>query len=1021
MTFRLQDVRDLETLLKYCSDKLNWPIEKDWFEDIDDLVYDFSASDLGIKEEEFAHIRSLKQLRPLVDSQPWGIFAVEFSGKHLEISVLRRIIRNLVPSKKNIEFKTWNYDKLLFLCFWGDPEFRTIGFVAFDDSGKTLPVLKTLYCSPQLEDRIHLENFETKISVLAWPDINDGANWISNWNRFFAPAHRQVISDTMALTEVLANTALSISNALYNSFSIETEDGFAHQLYHRFNNALRIELLQQDFIDMYAQTIVYGLFSARCMHPEVTPFSLENAVNNIPETNPLLKELLIEYASPDGSMRYDEFDIFDLVDALNRTDIECILMNFNRQTGYGREDPIVYFYEKFLDLYEHEEKKRRGVYYTPTPAVNFIVRSISYFLKKQFNCKEGFLDKCVSILDPATGTGTFLRSIILDSFSEYKKIHGSHGWNEFVSNNLLTRLYGFEFMMAPYAVAHMKLAMTLKDTGYLFERNRRLQVYLANSLESGDQLASFGDLTDPLMKELNYASLVRNSRINVILGNPPYRGDSINKGDWIMNLMEDYKKEPGRDIHLQERNPKVLNNDYVKFIRFAQEIISSEENAIIAYVIPHSFTDNLTFRGMRWKILHLFDYIYIFDLHGNVMSREGTGSTKRDENIFDIQQGICICFFIKTDNTIEKNASVFYSDLFGSREQKYHFLSTKQFKELIWTKVMPREPYYFFKPKNLDESTSYDSGIQLSSLFPHYLGGIKTHNDNALVSDVPFNTGFDQLYDYRPFDVKHINYDLSKVKRPRTEIMQNFVGHNNLGLVIDRQVVTDNWSHIQIVKHMIDNRLHYSNKGIPVLCPMFLYESVDKKHPNLNVNELRKFMTNLTESFSPTFTSDDDKIDIMDLFDYCYGILYSSSYRTRYKELLSIDFPKVPIPKDSAMFRSVAELGAHLRKLHLLEIPIENNLGIELLGDGDNLVSGYHFANGKVYLNRTQYFSNVREDIWDFCFAGYHGLQKWLKDRRNHILSSADVEHIINVFNVFDQTETDMASLDTILEEYEIV
>lgn len=231
----------------------------------------------------------------------------------------------------------------------------------------------------------------------------------------------------------------------------------------------------------------------------------------------------------------------------------------------------------------------------------------------------------ITVNDPATGTGTFLRSIILDVFSEYKKAHALQGWNAFVKNNLLTRLYGFEFMMAPYAVAHMKLAMTLKDTGYVFEPNHRLQVYLANALENGDNLSSFGDSVDPLVKESNYAALVRNSRINVILGNPPYRTDSINKGDWIMRLMEDYKKEPGQDTRLQERNPKVVNDDYVKFIRFAQEIIAKEDNAIIGYVTPHSFTENLTFRGMRWKLLHSFDYIYIFDLHGNVMSREDTG------------------------------------------------------------------------------------------------------------------------------------------------------------------------------------------------------------------------------------------------------------------------------------------------------------------------------------------------------------------------------------------------------------
>ena len=1021
MAFRLQDVHDLGTLLKYCSSKLNWPIEEDWFDDLDNLVYDFSASDLGIKDEEFVRISSLKQLRPLVDDQPWGIFAVDFTGERLEISVLRRIIRSLVPNHRNIEFKTWDYEKLLFLCLWGTTEFRTVGFVAFDDNGRSLPVIKTLYCTPRLEDRVHLENFETRISVLSWPDIDDKASWISNWSRFFAPAHRQVISDTIALTEILASTALSISSALKNSFVIETEDGFAHRLYQRFNDALRIELQQQDFVDMYAQTIVYGLFSARCMHPEVNPFSLESAIDCIPETNPLLKDLLLEYVAPDGSLRYDEFDICDLVEALNRTDIDCILMNFNRQTGYGKEDPIVYFYEKFLDIYEHEEKKRRGVYYTPTPAVNFIVRSISYILKTKFNCHDGFLDDSVSILDPATGTGTFLRSIILDVFSEYKKAHALQGWNAFVKNNLLTRLYGFEFMMAPYAVAHMKLAMTLKDTGYVFEPNHRLQVYLANALENGDNLSSFGDSVDPLVKESNYAALVRNSRINVILGNPPYRTDSINKGDWIMRLMEDYKKEPGQDTRLQERNPKVVNDDYVKFIRFAQEIIAKEDNAIIGYVTPHSFTENLTFRGMRWKLLHSFDYIYIFDLHGNVMSREDTDSSERDENIFDIQQGVCVCFFIKTSETTEKKASVFYSGLFGNRERKYQFLSTAKFEELSWQEVVPVAPYYFFKPKNLAESASYDSGIQLSSLFPNFLGGIKTHDDERLVSDMPFDSEYDQLYDYRPFDIKHINYDLTKVERPRTKIMANFVGHDNFGLVIDRQVVTDNWSHIQIVKHMIDNRLHYSHKGIPVLCPMFLFEPKTGQRPNVNLDELRRLAVNLTETFSPILTDDNDKFDMMDLFDYAYGILHSLSYRTRYKDLLSINFPKIPVPHNSSMFHRVIEIGGHLRKLHLLEMPIQNKLGIEFLGNGDNTVSCYRYANGKAYINRTQYFTNIREDIWDFCFAGYHGLQKWLKDRQQHVLSASDIEHVITVFNVFDQTEADMALLDTILEEYEVI
>lgn len=1011
MAIRLQDVRDLETLLRYCSVKLNWPLEADWFEDIDDLVYDFSAVDLGIKEIEFSMIRSIKQLRPLVDNQPWGIFAVDLMGEHLKPLALRRIVHGLIPHRKTTEFKTWSYDKLLFLCFWGSSEFRTVGFVAFEDSGHSLPILKTLYCTPRLEDRTHLENFESRIAVLAWPDMSDSENWIRNWSRFFAPARGQIISDTLVLTSALANTALSISQALISSFEIETIEGFTHQLYHRFNNALKIDLSQHDFIDMYSQTIVYGLFSARCMHPEVTPFTIESAINCIPETNPLLRDLLLEYCTPGGLMQFDEFDICDLVDALNRTDIDHILIDFNRQTGYGKEDPIIYFYERFLDQYEHEEKKRKGVYYTPIPAVDFIVRSISYLLEEKFNCTAGFLDSSVSILDPATGTGTFLRSIILNAFDEYKKLQNRGNWSEFVAENLLKRLFGFEFMMAPYAVAHMKLAMTLKDTGYVFQPNHRLQVYLANSLECGDFQGFFGDTDDPLLKESNCATLVRDSRINVVLGNPPYRTDSVNKGKWIMQLMEDYKREPGTADRLRERNPKVINDDYVKFMRVAQDIVANEDNAIISFVVPHSFAENLTFRGMRWKLLHTFDYIYIFDLHGNVMSRESSGSEERDENIFDIQQGVCICFLIKEGKKRERNALVFYTDLLGSRERKYQFLSTVEFPDLIWKKVEPFEPYYFFKPKNLEGAVSYETGILLSKLFPIFLGGIKTHHDGELISKTPFNTGFDQLYDYRPFDIRHINYDRSKVERDRYDIMKHIIGHDNLGLVFDRQAVTDNWSHIQVVKHMIDNRLHYSHKGIPVICPMYLYDENGKATPNIDHKEFQKLC----------ITLNGETPEILEVFDYCYGVLYSSTYRAKYSELLSIDFPRVPIPADSNMFHEVTEIGRHLRKIHLLELPIENQLFIEFCGTGDNVVSHFHYNNERVYINRTQYFSNVREDIWDFCFAGYHGMQKWFKDRSGELLSPADVQHIIDVFNVFDLTETDMTKVDSILGEYEII
>jgi predicted helicase len=450
-----------------------------------------------------------------------------------------------------------------------------------------------------------------------------------------------------------------------------------------------------------------------------------------------------------------------------------------------------------------------------------------------------------------------------------------------------------------------------------------------------------------------------------------------------MHLMEDYKKEPVTLERLKERNSKVVNDDYVKFLRFAQEVLKSEAHAIVAYVMPHSYTDNLTFRGMRWCLLQEFDAIYILDLHGNVMSRESTTFDERDENIFDIQQGVCVSFFIKDGSRVGEDALIFYADKFGSREAKYNFLQSTSFSDIDWTPIKPVAPHYFFKPKDLSLAGVYNTGIRLSDLFPTYIGGIKTHSDATLVSKTTFDTGYDQLYDYRPFDVQHINYDLTKVERHRNEVMKHFVGHWNIGLVMDRQVVTDNWSHIHITHNMIDNRVHYSRKGIPVECPLLIYNEKNVASPNVDKAYIPVFeeVTGLT--FSDALTDEENYFDVLDLFDYCYGILNSQAYRDKYKSLLSIDFPRVPVPTSLDFFDGIVSLGRELRKLHMFESVVDNVLEISFIGDGDRVVSSLRYdpTQERVFINRAQHFSNVRPELWGFYFGGYNGLQKWFKEK----------------------------------------
>lgn len=1005
----LREVCDLRTMLAYCSSKLHWPIDVDAFDDVDEILYEYSAHELGIKEKFFIKIGTLKQLLPFTESQTWGIFSVEFAEGQLDISVLKKIVAGLVHRRRNNSGKVWKCDKLLFLCFWGSAETRSIAFVTAQQDASPLLIIKAQYCTPGQEDCAQLENFEHKLLPLSWPK-QPCDDKLAEWSKFVARERREIIRTSVELTEALAKKADHIARTLHKNNAIEGDHCTTNTLYTRFRKSIHSEISLEQFFDMYAQTIVYGLFSARCMAPDIEDFTLETAVEYIPKTNPLLKDLFQEYCQAHQSLGYDEFELYDIISVLKHTDIASITSDFNRQTGFGKEDPIVYFYEKFLDAYEHEEKKRMGVYYTPVPTVNFIVRSISHLLEDEFHCHESFLDNRVSILDPAAGTGTFLRSILLESYTTYKKLHGTTGWGDYLKNDLLSRIFGLEAMMAPYAIAHMKLALTLRDTGFTPSGHERLHVYLTNTLDG--PLQSDRSSCDSLAKEAAGVAHVRKRRINVILGNPPYRCESKNQGKWIMDLMNDYKKEPRTGTRLVERNAKVINDDYVKFIRFAQDKISGEDKAIISYVLSHGFIDNLTFRGMRWSLLNAFTDIYILNLHGSALNGEKSRiKIERDENIFDIQQGICICFLVRNRERGNGLAKVHYSEIFGTREYKYHFLGKKAFKTLNWVDINPAPPYYFFKNKKLIDEECYQRGIPVTKLFPIHCGGVKTHADKNLVSTTPFHTANNHRYAYRPYDTRYIDYDVNQVKRPRYEVMKHFIGHENLGLIIDRQVVADSWSHVHIVSHIVDNRFHYSNKGIPIVCPMFLYDNNGQRRPNIDSNQLAIFSANLTEG----------KPDITDLFDYCYGILHSKTYRERYQGWLSIEFPKVPIPSSTEMFKEISAVGAKLRQLHLIAIPIENRLNIQFSGIGNNIISNISHKNNCCYINKEQYFTGITKEIFDFPVGGYHGLQKWFKDRKGLPLSTADIKHVINVFNILKATDDLMKELDNLLEERKFI
>jgi len=464
----------------------------------------------------------------------------------------------------------------------------------------------------------------------------------------------EIISSPEDLARQMARLTKAIRLAIETALGLESNDGELHQLKQGFSEVLLPDINDAEFADMYAQTISYGLFTARVGHaqnPAKEQFTRRTAGTYIPGTNPFLKRLFNAIVETDAISQID-WAIDDLVQLLSQVDMGNILENFGQRTR--QEDPVVHFYETFLAAYNAALRKSRGVYYTPEPVVSFIVRSIDAILKDRFDLPLGLADNAkdpvtqkprVQILDPATGTGTFLYEVIKQIYRNLEEIDMANQWDSYVRENLLNRLFGFELLMAPYAIAHLKLGLQLQELGYQFTGKQRLGIYLTNTLDEALKKSEilFGQF---VAEEANQASTIkRDTPVMVVLGNPPYSGHSANKSEWIAGLVQDYYYVDG--LPLGERNPKWLQDDYVKFIRFGQWRIDKTGSGILAFITNHGYLDNPTFRGMRQSLEKTFDEIYVMDLHGNSKKKEVTPDGSPDKNVFDIQQGVAVAIMVK--------------------------------------------------------------------------------------------------------------------------------------------------------------------------------------------------------------------------------------------------------------------------------------------------------------------------------------------------------------------------------------
>jgi len=866
----------------------------------------------------------------------------------------------------------------------------------------------------------------------------------------------QTIKSSKKLAEMMAGKARLLSDVIekaVTSDETKQEDSTLKDQMNAFKEILIHDITPKGFADVYAQTIAYGMFAARLHDTTIDTFSRQEAAELIPKSNPFLRKLFGYIAGPDIDDRI-KWIVDSLVEIFLACNVEEILKNYGKQTKM--EDPIIHFYETFLSEYDPKLRKARGVWYTPHPVVNFIVRAVDDILKTEFCLPKGLADNSkikikinlqgkqveqeahkVQILDPATGTATFLAEIIKQIYSKFKGQEGI--WSDYVEKHLIPRLNGFEILMASYAMAHLKLDLLLTETGYKPTKEQRFRVYLTNSLEEShpDTGTLFADWLSTEANEANH--IKRDTPVMVVTGNPPYSGESSNKGEWIMKLMEDYKKEPGGKEKLKERNPKWINDDYVKFLRYGQYFIEKNESGILAFINPHGFLDNPTFRGMRWNLLKTYDKIYTIDLHGNSKKKETTPDGSKDENVFDIMQGVSINLFIKTGmKKINELGKVFHFDLFGEREYKYDFLAGNTLETIEYKELPNIAPNYFFVGKDFEEQKGYNKGFSVSELFPINNVGIVTSNDSILINDkketlikkvaefyeMDPDEKFIQIISHRPFDNKFIYYDCNLIERGRKKIMNHFINKDNVGIDLCRQLVTDDYSHIFITNKIVDDSF-VSNKSRErgYVFPLYLYPESNAQQtiglnperiPNLNLEIVKQIADKLVLTFTNEKETAADTFAPIDILNYIYAVLHSPTYREKYKEFLKIDFPRVPYPKDKSTFWQLVKLGGEIRQIHLLEGSVVEKFITLYSIDGDNVVGKIRYQDGKVYINESQYFANVPEVSWNFYIGGYQPAQKWLKDRKERKLEFDDILHYQKIIVALSETDRLMKEIEKI-------
>jgi predicted helicase len=1107
----LAGIKRFDQLIRYLRDRMGWPIDGGDFEE---LTFEYTPEELGIDAKNAAKIQEIKRLRPLSARQPWGIFFVKFEPKKLPVVALRRILSQVALKKRasanSAERAAWAADDLLFVSNYGEGDERQISFAHFSKAadGHDLPTLKVLGWD-NLDTALHLDAVAKELTEhLAWPDDDtDMEAWRKRWRAAFTLRHGEVVTTSKELSIRLAELARMIRDRVKTALAIETETGALTRLMKAFQEALVHDLDSNGFADMYAQTIAYGLLSARIADPHKK--TADDFTGHM-RTNPFLRELMETFLKVGGrrgkaggpGIDFDELGVSEVVELLDDANMEAVVRDFGDRNP--QEDPVIHFYELFLKEYDAKKRMQRGVFYTPRPVVSYIVRSVDELLRTEFGLADGLADATtwgemakrhkdltipddvepgqpfVQILDPATGTGTFLVEVIdliHKTLVAKWKVQG-HGerriealWNDYVPKHLLPRLHGYELMMSPYAIAHLKIGLKLYETGYRFDSDERARIYLTNALEPARDMQLRTSMFPALAHEaLAVNEVKRKQRFTVVIGNPPYAGESSNDGVWVRGLLRSYYMVDGRP--LGEQNPRWLQDDYVKFIRLAEYLVTQTSVGVVGYITNHSYIDNPTFRGLRRSVQLTFNQsISVLDLHGNTKKGERDSKGLPDKNVFDIQQGVAVSLFARVPTP--RYQEVRYADILGSRESKYAFLVQHVGSRMPWSVLTPVAPFYLFTRQDRTYVDEYEQWPRITDVMPLHSNGVVTGRDHLCVQwsreqawnvvrrfvslsreearkeyglgpdsrdwqvslaqadlkrDGPRAGGLASIL-YRPFDTRWTYYtgrSRGFLCMPRRETMQHMLTGDNLALITSRMTKGETFRHAQVARtpsEAIVMSPKTSNNGF--IFPLFIHENADNEgvlalgSASGKVNLAGGFRELVSRGTTPE-----------DVFRFIYAVLHSPSYRTRYVEFLKTDFPRLPLSGSLDLFRDVARLGGDLVALHLTISPKLDHFITTFTGPKSPRVERVGWSDDTVWLDAaatkkgqratpgTIGFRGVSEAVWKFHIGGYQVCEKWLKDRKGRTLSKDDIAHYQKIVVGLTETIRLMKEIDEVIEKH---